>query len=72
MFHGGGGGEGGRLEEEPCMMMNMEAKMPVARADDGGVAVALEYGNATSDVRAVVYLPPMPGGDHVKSRQIAS
>lgn len=56
-FHSGGGPGGDGM---PCMMMSMKAKMPVVRMDDGGVAVALAYGNATSDMRAVAYLPPIP------------
>ena len=50
-------GKSGR--EEACMMMRLKAKIPVAETEDGGVAVALAYGNEMSDVRAVAYLPPL-------------
>jgi hypothetical protein len=50
------------------MMMNMEAKMPFVRTKDGAVAVALAYGNATSNVRAVVYLPsPLEEGEETQT-----
>lgn len=66
VFRGGGGGE------EKCMMMNMEAEMPVVHTGDGAVAVALAYGNATSALRAVVYLPPSGAGTEMKRQQTRS
>ena len=52
----------GGFGEEMVQMMSMETKMQVVILEDGAAAVGLPYGaeGSTVDVRAVVYLPPMP------------